>query len=154
MKSTSSGINATLFGTARLTHQIATEGAIPEVLSFRNREGIPVYALLLIGGATCAFTAVGTLTQIVEFGSVAFLGTFAVTNAVNLRLADETGSNRVFPALGLVGTLVAIPTVLYHLYRTDVEILLWIVGIFLALFVLEFLYLERSPFEPSGEEGT
>ncbi|SEO08741.1 L-asparagine transporter [Halorientalis persicus] len=148
MKSTSSGINATLFGTSRLVHEIATEGALPRLFSFRNREGIPVYSLVIMGGLTAAFAALGSLKQITEFGSVAFLASFAITNYTNLRLADETGSNRVFPALGLLGTTVAIPIVLYHLYRTDVEILLWIVGIFVALFLLEFLYLERSSFEP------
>jgi hypothetical protein len=126
----------------------ATTGAV------RNREGIPVYALLVIGGLTAAFAAVGTLTQITEFGSVAFLTSFAVTNYTNLRLADETGSVRLVPALGLAGTAVAIPIVLYHLYRTDVEILLWIAGIFVALFLLEFLYMERSSFEPDvGSEA-
>jgi len=148
MKSTSSGINATLFGTSRLVHEIATEGAIPRLFSFRNRKGIPVYALLLMGGLTAAFTALGTLKQITEFGSVAFLIADAVANFVNLQLADETGSNRLFPALGLVGTVAAIPIVLYHLYRTDIEILLWIVSIFGSLFLLEFFYIERHPFDP------
>jgi len=148
MKSTSSGINATLFGTSRLVHEIATEGAIPRLFSFRNREGIPVYALLLMGGLTAAFAALGTLKQITEFGSVAFLIADAVANFVNLQLADETGSNRLFPALGLVGTVTAIPIVLYHLYRTDTELLLWIVGIFGSLFLLEFFYIERYSFDP------
>ncbi len=148
MKSTSAGINATLFGTSRLVHEIATEGALPRLFSFRNREGIPVYSLVIMGGLTAAFAALGSLKQITEFGSVAFLASFAITNYTNLRLADETGSNRVFPALGFVGTAVAIPIVLYHLYRTDVGILLWIVGLFVALFLLELLYIERSSFDP------
>ena len=71
---------------------------------------------------------------------------FAVTNCTTLRLADETGSNPLVPAVGLLGTTVAIPIVLYHLYRTDIEILLWIVGIFVSLFVLEFIYVTRSPY--------
>ena len=152
MKSTSACINATLFGTSRLVHKIATEGALPRLLSFRNREGVPVYSLLVMGGLTAAFAALGTLKQITEFGSVAFLASFAVTNYTNLRLADETGSNRVFPAVGLFATVVAVPIVLYHLYRTDFGILLWILGIFVSLFVLEFLYLERSPFEPEVDD--
>jgi amino acid transporter len=147
MKSTSSGINATLFGTSRLVHEIATEGVMPQLFSFRDREGIPVYALMLMGGLTAAFAALGTLKQITEFGSVAFLIADAVANFVNLRLADETGSNRLFPTLGLIGTVVAIPIVLYHLYQTDFGILLWIVGIFGALFLFEFFYIERRPLD-------
>jgi len=101
-----------------------------------------------MGGLTAAFAALGTLKQITEFGSVAFLIADAVANFVNLQLADETGSNRLFPALGLVGTVTAIPIVLYHLYRTDTELLLWIVGIFGSLFLLEFFYIERYSFDP------
>ena len=151
IKSTSSGINATLFGTSRLVHEIATEGVIPRLFSFRNREGIPVYALLLMGGLTAAFAALGTLKQITEFGSVAFLVADAVANYVNLQLAVETGSNRLFPALGLIGTVTAVPIILYHLYRTDIEILLWMAGIFGAVFLLEFLYIERQPFDSQIE---
>jgi amino acid transporter len=153
MKSTSSGINATLFGTSRLVHKIATEGALPRVFSFRNRDGIPVYSLLIIGSLTAAFAALGTLKQITEFGSVAFLISFAVTNYTNIVLADETGSNRFVPLLGLVGTGAALPVVLYHLYRTDVEILLWIVGIFAVVFLIEYLYVERSSFTPDVDGG-
>lgn len=149
IKSTSSGINATLFGTSRLVHEIATEGVIPRLFSFRDREGVPVYALLLMGGLTAAFAALGTLKQITEFGSVAFLIADAVANFVNLQFADETGSNRLFPALGLVGTGTAIPIVIYHLYRTDLGILLWIIGIFGTILLLEFLYIERHPKKPS-----
>jgi amino acid transporter len=152
MKSTSSGINATLFGTSRLVHEIATEGVIPRLFSFRNREGIPVYALLLMGALTAAFAALGTLKQITEFGSVAFLIADAVANGVNLQLAAETGSNRLVPALGLLGTVTALPIVLYHLYRTDVGILLWIVGIFAAILLLEFFYIERRAFDPDIHE--
>jgi amino acid transporter len=147
MKSTSSGINATLFGTARLVHKVATEGALPRLFSFRNADGIPVYSVVLMGSLTAALAAFGTLKQITEFGSVAFLISFAVTNYTNVRLADETGSNRLVPVLGFVGTVAAIPIVCYHLYRTDLGTLVWIVGIFLAVFVLEVVYVERHPFD-------
>ncbi|WP_434530544.1 APC family permease [Haloarcula sp. NS06] len=153
IKSTSSGINATLFGTSRLVHKIATEGALPRVFSFRNRDGIPVYSLLIIGSLTAALAALGTLKQITEFGSVAFLISFAVTNYTNIVLADETGSNRFIPVLGLVGTGVALPVVLYHLYRTDVAILLWIGGIFAVVFLVEYFYIERSSFTPEIDSG-
>jgi amino acid transporter len=152
MKSTSSGINATLFGTSRLVHLVASEGALPRLFSFRDREGIPVYAVLTMGGLTAAFAVLGSLKQITEFGSVAFLVSFAVTNYTSLTLADETGASRLVPALGLAGTLVAIPMVVHHLYRTDPGILVSIVAIFLVLFVLEVLFLEREAYSPDGLE--
>jgi amino acid transporter len=152
IKSTSSGINATLFGTSRLVHEIATEGALPRLFSFRNREGIPVYSLLIIGALTAALAALGTLKQITEFGSVAFLISFAVTNYTNVVLAEETGSNRLVPILGLAGTGIALPVVLFHLYRTDIEILFWIAGIFAVVFSIEYLYVERSSYTPDADD--
>lgn len=145
MKSTSSGINATLFGTARLVHQIASSGKMPRVFSFRNRAGIPVYALVLIGTLTAALAALGTLKQITEFGSVVFLLSYAVTNYAALRLRDRIGSGALVPALGLVGTAAALPVVLYHIYVTDPAVLVGIGAMFAGLAVLEFLYLEREP---------
>jgi amino acid transporter len=144
VKSTSSGINSTLFGTARLVHQIATEGDIPDIFSFRNREGIPVYSLLFMGFLTAVFAAFGTLKQITEFGSVAFLISDAVANYVNLRLYRETDSNPALPAVGLVGTVVALPIIAYHLYTTEFGVFVSVVGIFAALVVLELVYVERS----------
>ncbi|MFB6262798.1 MAG: APC family permease [Bradymonadaceae bacterium] len=152
LKSTSSGINATLFGTARFAHKVAAEGKLPRVFSFRNREGIPVYALLVVGGLTMLLTVFGELGQITEFGSVAFLSSYAVANFVNLRLRDRTDSNAVLPFLGLVGTAGALPVVLHHLYRTDPVVLAWILGLFVGLAVLEFAYMERQSLRESLEE--
>jgi amino acid transporter len=144
IKSTSSGINSTLFGTARLVHQIATKGELPGLFSFRDRDGIPVYSLIFMGLLTAVFTAFGTLKQITEFGSVAFLISYSVTNYVNLRLHEETGSNPVVSLLGLVGTVVALPIIVYHLYLTEFGVLISIVGIFAVLVILEFVYVERA----------
>ncbi|MDY6769722.1 MAG: APC family permease, partial [Candidatus Nanohaloarchaea archaeon] len=152
IKSTSSGINATLFGASRLAHRIATEKEMPRVFSFRNREGIPVYALLIMGAATAVFAAVGSLKQITEFGSVAFLLADSAANYANLRLYDETGSHPVVPALGLLGTVVALPLVLHHLLVEEPHILLSIAAIFAALLIIEFLHIEREELEAVAAE--
>ncbi|MDQ2074663.1 hypothetical protein RBH20_19220 [Haloarcula sp. H-GB4] len=48
--STTSAINATLFGTARLAHKVANAGALPQPFSFRNEKGVPAWSLLIIAG--------------------------------------------------------------------------------------------------------
>lgn len=152
IKSTSSGINSTLFGASRLAHKISTEKELPQVFSFRNKEGVPVYSLLLIGGLSALFSAFGTLEQITEFGSVAFLIADAAANGANLALYRKTGSNPVIPAVGFIATLVALPIVLHHLYVTEPAILRHIASIFAALLFFEFLYLEREPLEREIEQ--
>jgi amino acid transporter len=146
IKSTSSGINATLFGTARLTHRIATEEVLPRGFSFRDRRGVPVYSLLLMGGLTALLTTFGTLTTITEFGSVAFLMSFTVTNYVNLKLSDETESWTVIPAFGLLGTNLALPILIWHLYQHEFWILIYILILFVSLFLFEYLYMTRTAY--------
>lgn len=146
MKSTSSGINATLFGTARLAHRIATEKVLPRVFSFRDSRGIPVYSLLIMGGLTAAFAVFGSLAQITEFGSVAFLIADAAANYACLRLYKETGSNPLWPALGLFGTIAAVPVLIYHLYVTEPGILISIGVIFAIVAVLELVFMQRERF--------
>lgn len=151
IKSTSSGINATLFGASRLAHRIATENELPKIFSFRNHEGIPVYSLVIMGSLTALFSALGTLEQITEFGSVAFLVADGAANYANLRLYEKTNSRPLIPLVGLIGTAVALPIVLLHLYLTEPHILLSIGGIFGGLLLLELFYLEREEVEEAAK---
>ncbi|MFB6182301.1 MAG: APC family permease [Candidatus Magasanikbacteria bacterium] len=144
IKSTSSGINATLFGTSRLTHKITTEKELPRLFSFRNKKGIPTYSVLLMAGATALFTAFGSLEQITEFGSVAFLIADSAANYANLKLYKKTNSNKWIPLVALIATLGALPIVGYHLYQQAPHTLMIIGIIFAALFVIEFFHMERE----------
>lgn len=152
IQSTASGINATLFGSSRLAHKIAQEKELPRVFSFRNREGIPVYALLVTGTLTAIFSVFGSLEQITEFGSVAFIIADGAANFANLRLYRETNSYLVVPLLGFVGCAVALPIIVYHLFLTGPHVLFSIAGIFTFLLLLELLYVERDTIEEEVEE--
>ncbi|MFB6089044.1 MAG: APC family permease [Candidatus Aenigmatarchaeota archaeon] len=152
IQSTASGINATLFGSSRLAHKIAKEKELPRVFSFRNKEGIPVYALLITGSLTAIFSVFGSLEQITEFGSVAFIIADGAANFANLRLYRETNSHLIIPLLGFLGCVIALPIIVYHLFLTEPHILFSIAGIFIFLLLLELLYMERNPIERVAEE--
>ncbi|MFB6145801.1 MAG: amino acid permease [Candidatus Nanohaloarchaea archaeon] len=149
--STASAINATIFGTARLTYKMATDKELPELFSFRNRKGIPTRSIISIGVLTMAFTAFGSLEQITTFASLAFIMIFASVNAVCLLDSDVT-ENMLIPLIGLAGTLTAIPLMLLHLYNTNPHMLVSVVGLFIALALLEILYFERKPLEKEAEK--
>jgi amino acid transporter len=76
--STGSAINSTLFATARLSHQVATAGELPAWIDHRNSHSIPDRAVLVLGAAAGLLAMVGSLVELVEAASLAFLGTFAV----------------------------------------------------------------------------
>lgn len=149
--STASAINATLFGTARLSYKIATEKKLPEAFSFRNSKGIPTKSILIIGGLTAAFTALGSLEQITTFASLAFILIFATVNAVCL-LNDEVTERVSIPLVGLIGTLTAVPLMLWYLFQNHPHTLVSIISIFTVLALLEFMYFERAELEEEAEE--
>lgn len=152
LQSTASGINATLFGSSRLAHKVATDKAMPKIFSFRNKEGIPTYALIVTGFLTALLAVFGSLEQITEFGSVAFIIADGAANYANLRLYKKTKSNLLVPLAGFIGCTIALPIVVYHLYLTEPHILLSITVIFTIIFLFEFLYMEREPLEEAAEE--
>lgn len=80
--STGSAINATLFATARLMRDVAEERELPGVLAVEDKNGVPRRALLVIGGLGAVLAVTGTLHQLVESASLAFLITFGTVNLI------------------------------------------------------------------------
>ena len=144
--STTSAINATLFGTARLAHKVANAGALPQLFSFRNKNGVPTRSLIIIAGLTAVFTTLGTLEEITSFASIAFALVFGAVNYICFRDSDIDRSPLI-PGIGLVGTLTFLPLILWHYLRTQPAMLYSVGGIFLTLVILELGYSERRRLE-------
>lgn len=91
--STTSAINASLYGTARVSWTIARSGELPEFLDQKvwNR---PIEGLLVTTGLTLVVANTIDLTKIALIGSAAFLIIFTAVNAAAARLARQT-SHRV-----------------------------------------------------------
>ena len=91
--STSSAINATLYGGARVSYLVAKTGALPQEFSRKiwkhGTEG-----LLILGIVSMIFAIVYNIQNISIAGSLGFLIIFAAVNYVNFRLYKETRSNR------------------------------------------------------------
>lgn len=151
LKSTSSGINATLFGTARFAKKMATEKELPKVFSMKNQAGVPKNAIIAITIVTIIFTVLGSLEQITEFSSIAFLLAFGVVNYINLRNYKKTNSNPILPTLGLLGILAALPMVGYHVYQASPFNFYIILGIFTLGAYIEFMHMERKKIEQMAE---
>lgn len=110
MLSTASAINATLYGTGRLSYTIARKGELPERLEqpIWNR---PLAGLFITAGATLVLANVLNLASISTMGSAGFLIIFGVVNAAEARTSNERGSRAwisVIAALACAGALVAL----------------------------------------------
>lgn len=102
--STGSAINATLFATARLAHQITQAGQLPAALDHKNHAGVPDRAVITLGVAAAVLAAVGNLTTLVEAASLAFLITFAVVCGLAFR---ESAGIRLFTGFGALSASAA-----------------------------------------------
>jgi amino acid transporter len=98
--STGSAINATLFATARLSHEVAVAGELPEAMEHRNRQGVPDRAVISLGVLAMLFATVGSLSDLVESASLAFLFTFSVV--CGLAFVERAGL-RILTGPGAVG---------------------------------------------------
>lgn len=143
--STSSAINATLFGTARLAKVMAKDDELPKAFSYTARtRPVPWVSLLVISGLTLLFVNIADLTIISSFASFTFLVIFAAVNAAAYRLRHTIRINGAIPLLGLVLTLLSLGVLTTYLAQHDPQGLMWI-GIFYAgIVVFELIFSERA----------
>ncbi|HEB98968.1 MAG TPA: amino acid permease [Thiotrichales bacterium] len=152
--STSSAINATMFGTARLGMVMATERALPRAFGFRRRSNnIPWFSLLVISLATLLFINLANLTIISSFASSTFLMIFALINLAAWRLRHKIGIRSWIPASGLLLALASWLGLLGYLWQTERETLQWILLTYLAFGLVE-LMIPREPVPEDDDPGS
>ncbi len=113
MLSTASAINATLYGTARLSYIIAKDGELPSVLE-RKVWHEPMEGLLITSGVTLLIANLVNLSSMSMMGSAGFLLIFAAVNGANALLADETQSKSWLSLIGVGLCLGALASLLWQ----------------------------------------
>ncbi len=103
---TFSAINATLYGSARLSYQIAREGELPPALE-RNVWSEPV-GLLFTAGVSLLVANTLNITEISALASSVFLIVFGATNAAGLKQWRDIKASRIISGLGVAGCLTAL----------------------------------------------
>jgi amino acid transporter len=159
--STSSAINATLFGAARLAMVMATEHALPTILSLREgKANIPWVALVVLSALTIVFVFVADLALISSFASATFLVIFAAVNLSAYRLRARIGIRPLVPLAGAALAGGALVILLRHTWQTRPMNLVWIAGAYLAAVVFEAIIVMRRGRRPvpvrrkTAAEGT
>jgi amino acid transporter len=113
MLSTASAINATIYGSARLSYVIAKDGELPRALE-RKMWGEPVEGLLITSGATLLIANLVDLSSLSTMGSAGFLLIFAAVNIANVVLAKQTRSRVTVSVLGALLCLAALAALLWQ----------------------------------------
>lgn len=110
MLSTASAINATLYGSARMTYTIAKSRELPAELE-RPIWNQPLEGLVITAAVTIVLANLLNLESISTMGSAGFLIIFAVVNVAEARTSHARGSAAwisLVAALACVGALAAL----------------------------------------------
>jgi amino acid transporter len=134
MLSTASAINATLYGTSRLSYCIARADELPDLLE-RNVWGQPIWGLLISAGLTLIVANAFDLTSIATLGSAGFLLIFAAVNVANARHAARTSSRGWISSVGAAACLAALAALVWQTAQTA-PMKLWVLAAMLGLAVL------------------
>ncbi|MEJ2655996.1 MAG: APC family permease [Desulfobacterales bacterium] len=138
---TSSAINATLYGSGRLTYVIAKTGELPAELErglfHEHPEGMIIYAILSLLIANFL-----PLHAIATMGSAGFLLIFMAVNIANMRLAGATGSRAWISGLGALACGIAFVALCWQVWKEPAtRSQLWILaGMISSSFVIEVTY--------------
>ncbi|HID01113.1 MAG TPA: amino acid permease [Piscirickettsiaceae bacterium] len=141
--STASAINATLFGTARLSYVMARQKELPPAFTLKSRRNVPWVSLLIITLVTLVFVNVANLQIIAAFASSTFLLLFALVNAAAFKLRHQIGLFGLWPMLGLVGAAAAWVMLLVDLYHHQQETLWWLLIFYGVVAGVELLFSQR-----------
>jgi len=137
--STASAINATLYGTSRVSYVIAKEGELPESLD-REVWQRPVEGLLITAGLTLVVANVFDLSRISMMGSSGFLLIFAAVNVANFRLSAKSGSRGWISLLGAGICMAALVVLIIQRATTSPAEILVLVIMVAVSFIIEVVY--------------
>lgn len=137
--STTSAINATLYGASRVSYIIAKDGELPEILEDKiwNR---PIEGLLITSVLTLLVANLFDLSSISLMGSAGFLIIFAAVNAANLRLSEKTQSLRVISFTGVATCFFALLTLVWYTLGNSPQSIIILACMLFSAFATEAVY--------------
>lgn len=136
MLATSSAINATFYGSGRLTYLIAKTGQLPKELE-RDFHGQPLEGMILFAMLTLVVANFVPLSAIATMGSVGFLLVFLAVNFANFKQRKETGWGGWISILGVAACAVALVALVMHTVMNKNQS--WQIFVLLGMIVLSGL---------------
>ncbi len=142
LASTSSAINATLFGTGRASYVVARYGHLPEWFGKRLwREATE--GLLIIAIVSALLAGLASLEQISVAGSAGFLLVFTAVNIVAYRLRREARVNKFLALMAVAASGVSLLVLLGYMIITSPNQVVVFAAILAASVIAEYLLQKR-----------
>ena len=143
MLSTASAINATLYGSARMSASIAKFRELPHELE-RPTWNRPIGGLLITAAATLVLANVLNLDSISTMGSAGFLIIFAVVNAAEARTAKQRHSAPWISIVACAACALALVALVAKSSVGAVSVLVVMVALSFGIEAI-FRYVSRTP---------
>ncbi len=137
--STASAINATLYGSARVSYLVAKFGALPREIT-KNIWKHGTEGLLILAVLTVVFATTFNLENISIAGSLGFLIIFAGVNLANFKLAYYTDSNKWISFIAFLLCIVSIVVLFFYNLKTNPESLQSSLVVLVLTFLFELFY--------------
>ena len=138
--STSSAVNATLFGAANVSYQIARDGELPAVFT-RSLWSRHVEGLFITAGLSCLFVLAFDLGPIAMMASAAFLIVYAAVNIAHLRVRRAT---KAMPAIIVASCTACVAMfvllMVYIVGNAPAAAWITLLAALMVAFVIELLY--------------
>ena len=136
--STASAINATIYGSGRISYIVAKFGELPAEFEIKIKHGYE--GMVIIGILAIIFTTFFDLNNISVAGSIGFLTIFGLVNFANFRLYKQTNSNRLLPALGTILCSGAAVTLIGYNMKNSPHSLYSSLVVLFGVLILSYLY--------------
>jgi amino acid transporter len=137
--STSSAINATLYGGANVSYTIAKHGELPRIFE-RKIWGRSTEGLFLTSLVVLLFANFLELDGIAMLGSASFLLIYGAVNIGHLKLYKETGARPLIIIVSIISCIVFFGVLtFYEINHSPITLLILILVIF-GCFIFEWLY--------------
>lgn len=142
--STSSAINATLFGAANVSYMIARDGELPKEFSRTEWRGA-TGGLFITSFLVVLFILCFDLAGVAMMGSGAFLLIYAAVNAGHLKILAQTGAKKSLVILSLVLCLVMFILLEYYTFQHQPLAVYTMLVLLIVCFVTAKLYSLTHP---------
>jgi amino acid transporter len=144
--STSSAINATLFGGANVSYMLARDGELPKIFARTEWRGASG-GLLITALLVLVFILFFDLASVAMMGSGAFLLIYAAVNAGHLRILAETGAKKSIVVTSLILCLAMFVILEIYTYQNSPFAVFTMLILLIGSFIAEKFYL-RKMFNP------
>ncbi|WP_253521040.1 APC family permease [Halorussus vallis] len=146
--STASAVNATLFSGAQFSRDLIDSGLLPQQFQGDGDQEVPSKLVIVLGALSAAFAVYGSLSSITSFASLAFIAVFGAMSYLAFRERDDIDDLLTpVPVVGMVGTGLFFPLLLYNLWLNDPGTFYLVLLISIVVVGSELIYFEREPIE-------